>query len=251
MRGAMAVARREFNAYFDSPIAYVVLIVFALIAGFVFFLDFFLRGTADMRGLFGLLPIYFIILVPLLTMRLWSEERGTGTEELLLTLPHRIRDVVAGKFLAAWGLLGVALLLTTPIAFTVSSLAVRGSDSEGGGGLDWGPVIAGYLAALFMGGAYLSVGLFVSAFTKHQIVAAVLTIVVLLLFWAAGWPPLMNALPSWMEWFKPVGSAMSLGTHFGSASRGLIEARDLIYYSSVMLLFLALNGVVIDARRWR
>ncbi|MFN0206178.1 MAG: ABC transporter permease [Planctomycetota bacterium] len=246
MNATFAIARREFRAYFDSPIAYVFLIVFIIIAGVLFFLEFFIRGIADLMPLFGFLPIYFLVLVPLITMRLWAEERGTGTEELLLTLPVRIRDAVLGKFLAAWGLLAVALSLTLPIAFTVSWL----SASEGSG-LEWGPVIGGYGAALFMGGAYLAIGLFVSAFTKHQIVAAVLTTVILMFFWVVGSSAFTNALPAWLEWLKPVGDAMSLGSHFQSAERGLIEFRDILYYTSMMALFLTLNGVVVDARRWR
>jgi ABC-2 type transport system permease protein len=246
-RATTAIAAREFRAYFDSPIAYVFLTVFAVVAGLVFFWNFFINGDAVLSGLFMFLPVYFLVLVPLITMRLWAEERGSGTEELLLTFPVRIRDAVLGKFFAAWGLLAVALLLTVPIAFTVSSLASAGT----GAGLDWGPVIGGYAAGLLMGGAYLAIGLFVSALTKHQIVAAVLTTVILGLFWAIGWSPVLNSLPGWLEWFKPVGEAMSLSSHFVSASRGLIEARDLLFYASVMALFLTINGVVVDARRWK
>ncbi|MBI3820047.1 MAG: ABC transporter permease subunit [Planctomycetes bacterium] len=251
MKQAAVIARREFRAYFDSPIAYVVLITFGLISGFVFFSFFFRGGVASMRALFDPLPLYFVVLVPLITMRLWSEERGTGTEELLLTFPLRIRDAVIGKFAAAWGLLAVALLLTLPIALTVASLAAAGSD--GGGGLDWGPVWGGYLTAFLMGGAYLAIGLFTSAFTKHQIVAALITITILGLLWGIGEKMVLDFfLPSKIsDAILNITKPISLGWHFGAASRGSIEFRDVDYYLTVMGLFLSLNGVVVDARRWR
>lgn len=243
------VARREFRAYFDSPIAYVVLITFCLISGFIFFSFFFRGGVASMRALFDPLPLYYVVLVPLLTMRLWSEERGTGTEELLLTFPLRIRDAVIGKFAAAWALLGVALLLTLPITFTVASLA----SGESGSGLDWGPVWGGYITAFLMGGAYLAIGLFTSAFTKHQIVAALLTIAILGLLWGAGEKMVLDFfLPSSVsDALLHITRPISLGWHFEAAARGMVELRDVAYYGTVMALFLSLNGVVVDARRWR
>lgn len=249
MSRAVVVAKREFRAYFDSPIAYVVLITFGLVSGFIFFSFFFRGGVASMRALFDPLPLFYVILVPLITMRLWSEERGTGTEELLLTFPLRIRDAVIGKFAAAWALLGVALLLTLPITLEVASLATGDSNS----GLDWGPVWGGYVTAFLMGGAYLSIGLFTSAFTKHQIVAALLTITILAVLWGIGEKMVLDFfLPSAAtDVVLTITKPISLGWHFSAAARGLVELRDVAYYGSVMALFLSLNGVVVDARRWR
>jgi ABC-2 type transport system permease protein len=240
----LAITRREFRSYWDSPIAYVFLTIFSGVAAFLFFDEFFLRGRADMERLFDRLPIYFLVLVPLITMRLWAEERRTGTEELLLTFPLRIRDAVLGKFFASWALLMVALVLTLPIVLTVRWLA----SGDGGGGLDVGPIAGGYLAALLMGGAYLSIGLFISALTQHQIVAAVVTTFVFAVLWVLGNPVILAALP---EWLRSVCEAAALPSHFRAVAIGVLEASDLVYYGSVMVLFLALNGVVVEARRWR
>ncbi len=239
----LVVAGREFRAYWDSPIAYVFLSTFAGFVGFFFFGSFFAREIADLEPLFKELPTWFLLLAPLATMRLWAEERRTGTDELLLTFPVRVRDAVLGKFLAAWGLLAVALLLTLPIPIFVAWLAHSPS-----GGLDLGPVAGGYVAALLMGGAYLAIGLFLSSVTQHQIVAAVLTGVVLFSLWAIGHPQTLAALP---EWLRPAADAMALGTHFTAFARGLLDGRDVAYYLSVIAVFLSLNGVVLDARRWR
>lgn len=244
MRGTLVVARREFRSYWDSPIAYVFLTVFSGVAAFVFFDEFFLRGRADMERLFDRLPLYFLVLVPLITMRLWAEERRTGTEELLLTFPLRIRDAVLGKFLASWALLAVALVLTFPMVWTVRWLA----SGESGGGLDFGPVVGGFLAALLMGGAYLAIGLFVSALTQHQIVAAVVTTFVFAVLWILGNPMILASIP---EWLRPACQSIALASHFRSVAIGVLELSDLVYYGSVMVLFLALNGVVVEARRWR
>jgi ABC-2 type transport system permease protein len=238
------ITRREFRSYWDSPIAYVFLTIFSGVSAFLFFDEFFLRGRADLERLFDKLPVYFLVLVPLITMRLWSEERRTGTEELLLTFPLRIRDAVLGKFFASWGLLAIALLLTFPIVLTVRWLA----SGDGGGGLDVGPIVGGYLAALLMGGAYLSIGLFISALTQHQIVAAVITTFVFAVLWVLGNPMILAATPAWLQ---PVCGSVAIVAHFRSVAIGVLELSDLLYYGSIMVLFLALNGVVIEARRWR
>jgi ABC-2 type transport system permease protein len=242
--GALVIARREFRSYWDSPIAYVFLAIFSGVAAFLFFDQFFARGIADLQPLFRFLPIYFLVLVPLITMRLWAEERRTGTEELLLTFPMRVREAVLGKFLAAWGLLAIALFLTAPVVLTVRALAA----ADVGGGLDLGPVAGGYLAGLLMGGAYLAIGLFISALTQHQIVAAVVTTFVFGILWILGIPTIVAAMP---EWLRPLAESVALGTHFRAVEIGVLEFSDLVYYFTVMVLFLVLNGVVVDARRWK
>lgn len=244
MRASLTVARREFRAYWDSPIAYVFLTVFLIASAFLFFDEFFARKIADVSALFGVLPLLFLFLVPLVTMRLWAEERRTGTEELLLTFPLRIRDAVIGKFLAAWALLAVALALTLPIVATVAWLSGGGSSP----GLDLGPVAGGYLVALLMGGAYLAIGLFMSSATQHQIVAAVLTLAVLGALWVIGMPFVIAALPGWA---RPWAEVIALGSHFRAVARGLIDLRDVVYYATIIALFLGLNGILVDARRWK
>ncbi|HKE01803.1 MAG TPA: ABC transporter, partial [Planctomycetota bacterium] len=161
-------------------------------------------------------------------------------EELLLTFPVRIRDAVVGKFLAAWGLLAVALVLTLPIAATTAWLAA--------GTMDAGPAVGGYLAALLMGGAYLAIGLFVSSLTQHQIIAAVVTLAILGVLWLAGSPLALASMPGWL---RPIASAAALETHFRAIGRGLLDLGDVLYYATVIGLFLGLNGIVLDARRWR
>ena len=158
-----SVALRELRSYFNSPIAYIFLAAFVGAALFTFFniKAFFSHGQADLRGLFDAIPLLTLLLVPALTMRLWAEEAKQGTMELLLTLPARDHELVCGKFLASWALLAIGLAMTLPLAITVSSL----------GNLDWGPVVGGYVGALLLGAAYLSVGQFVSALTENQILA--------------------------------------------------------------------------------
>ena len=244
MTGALVIARREFRSYWDSPIAYVFLAIFSGVAAFLFFDQFFARGIADLQPLFRFLPIYFLVLVPLITMRLWAEERRTGTEELLLTFPMRVREAVLGKFLAAWGLLAIALFLTAPVVLTVR--ARRGGrrrrrprSRPRGRRLPGRPP---------HGGAYLAIGLFISALTQHQIVAAVVTTFVFGILWILGIPTIVAAMP---EWLRPLAESVALGTHFRAVEIGVLEFSDLVYYFTVMVLFLVLNGVVVDARRWK
>ena len=234
-----AVARRELNAYFDSPIAYVFLAVFFAAALFTFFNinAFFSRGIADLRGLFDAIPFLMVLLVPALTMRLWAEETRQGTFELLVTLPARDRELVLGKFLASWGLLACGLGLTLILPFTVAFL----------GDLDWGPVIGGYLGALLLGAAYLAVGQFVSATTENQILAFILAMVVCLVLYGIGVDAFTNLLPDrTAALFRSLGT----GSRFESIARGVIDIRDLAYYVSISGFFLAACVVTLKVRRW-
>ena len=173
-----AVTLRELRAYFNSPIAYVFLLVFAGAALFMFFNigAFFSRGIADLRPLFNAVPFLMVLLVPALTMRLWAEESKQGTFEVLMTLPAEDYELVAGKFLASWGLLAAGLILTLGLPFMVAAL----------GDLDWGPVIGGYVGALLLGAGYLAVGQFVSATTENQILAFILSLVICLVLYGVG-----------------------------------------------------------------
>ena len=234
-----AVTARELRAYFNSPIAYVFLSVFAGAALFTFFNveAFFARGVADLRGLFAPLPLLMILLVPALTMRLWAEEQKQGTLEVLLTLPVRDHELVAGKFLASWILLGCALGLT--LALPVSAAIL--------GRLDWGPVVGGYLGALLLGAAYLAVGQFVSATTENQILAFILGLVVCLGLYGIGTESFAGLFS---DRTAAVLRSIGTGARFESVARGVVDVRDLVYYASLCLFFLAGSVMAVRARRW-
>ncbi len=241
MRDVLTVYRKELRTYLVSPIPYVFLIIFTtLMAWMLFYMGdgaFFVRGRATLQGgFFDMLPMILLFFVPAISMRLWSEEVRTGTLEQLMTMPVRTHALVAGKFLSAWTLLLVALVMTLPLAFTVSSL----------GDLDWGPVLGGYFGALLYGGALLSLGVWISALTGHQIVAFLVTLVcgfiLFVLQWVAG--DTMGATAD-------ILSQLSLTTHYRSMGRGVIDLRDLLYFASVMALFLYLNVQTVENRRIR
>jgi ABC-2 type transport system permease protein len=234
-----AIARREFAAYFNSPIAYVFLFAFAGASVFTFFNihGFFARGQADLRGLFESIPALTLLLVPALTMRLWAEEEKLGTIEMLMTLPARDEELVAAKFLASWALFGLALVLTIPLAFTASTL----------GDLDWGPVIGGYVGALLLGAAYLSAGQFVSSITENQILAFILALTVCMILYGIGTDP-FTALFS--DRTAAVLRELGTGSRFHSIGRGVIDLRDLVYYLSITTTFLACTVAALRVKRW-
>ncbi|MBC8330280.1 MAG: ABC transporter permease [Planctomycetes bacterium] len=237
---ALVIARRELLAAFDSPVAYLVLaLVPALTAAFFFVLGgFFQQGVATLRDWFAFLPLLLIPVAPALTMRLWSEEFRSGTEELLATYPFRLRDLVLGKFLGAWGLLAVALGFTLGAPLTVAQL----------GDLDWGPVLGGYLGALLLGGACIAVGAFFSSCTRNQVVAWLLGVVVLLGFNLLAPAATAAAMP---ERLGRVLWSLDFGRRFADIARGVIALEDVVFYGVVTALFLCLNGLRLEARRWR
>ena len=239
MNRVRAVAARELRAYFDSPIAYVFLIVFAGTALFAFFNveGFFARGVAELRGLFGPLPLLMILLVPALTMRLWAEERKQGTIEVLLTLPARDHELVAGKFLASWALLAGGLALTLALPIGISFL----------GPLDWGPVVGGYVGALLLGAAYLAAGQLLSASTENQILAFILALLVCLALYGVGTEPFAGLFA---DRTASLLRAIGTGSRFQSIARGVIDVRDLLYYVSLTFFFLAACTFAVRARRW-
>ena len=234
-----AVALRELRSYFNSPIAYVFLLVFAGSALFTFFNvgAFFSRGLADLRPLFGAVPFLMVLLVPALTMRLWAEESKQGTFEVLMTLPARDWELVVGKFVASWALLAGGLGLTLGLPFTVATL----------GDLDWGPVLGGYLGAVLLGGGYLAVGQFVSATTENQILAFILALVICLGLYGVGLEAFAGLFP---DRTSTVLRAVGTGSRFESIARGVVDARDLIYYLSLTLFFLAASVSALRVRRW-
>ncbi len=240
MHEAWIVTKREFRSYFLSPIAYVVGALFLVIGAYEFFQIVFIdagrAAEARMQYYFAQLPMYFLVLVPALSMRLWAEERKLGTLELLLTFPVKTGQLIAGKFLGAMLFLCVLLALTLPYAITLSLL----------GDLDWGPVVGGYLGALLLGGAYLALGMFISAMTRDQIIALILSVVVLMLLYR---------LPRIAQWCLPASTIeavtlLSPVTHFMSIARGVIDFADILFYVSFVVFFLFLNGVTLEVRKW-
>jgi len=234
-----AIEGKELRLFFSSPVAYLFVGVFLLVTLFLFFWieAFFARNIADVRPLFEWMPVLLIFLSSALTMRLWSEERRTGTLEFVATLPIGTWDAVLGKFFACWRLLALALLLTLPLPITVSFIA----------DLDWGPVVTGYVAALLLGGAYLAIGLFVSSLSDSQIVSLLLSALLCGLFYLLGSPALTGLVGGdGAELLRALGS----GSRFESITRGVLDLRDLYYYASILLAFLALNVLVLQAQRW-
>ncbi len=238
-RQILSITRKELSHYFGSPLALIFLGTFVAAVLFIFFTieTFFARGIADVRPLFQWMPILLIFLLAALTMRQWSEEMHSGTEELLLTLPVSPTRLVLGKFLAVLTLILVALALTLPLPITVSLI----------GNLDWGPVIGGYLAAILLAAAYAAIGLFISSRTDNQIVALILTVLLGGFFYALGTrgiTDLFGGSLSELLW------AIGTGSRFESIERGVIDLRDLVYYGSLTIFFLMLNVISLDAIRW-
>ena len=239
MKKLLAIAGKELRLYFGSPMALIFVGVFLALTLFVFFWvdSFFARGIADVRALFEWMPLLLILLVAALTMHQWSREEESGNLQVLLTMPLRLSEIVAGKFLSALALVALALGLTLFLPITVASL----------GNLDWGPVIGGYLAALLLASSYIAIGLFVSSRTDNQLVALIGTVVVCGAFQAIGSPVITDFFGATAgDLLRQFGA----GSRFESIQRGVIDFRDLLYYASLTLFFLALNVLSLDSKRW-
>jgi ABC-2 type transport system permease protein len=240
MAKILAITRKEFKSYFDSPIAYCFTIAFLILSNGTFFFIwmFFLKNQASLRGFFSFLPWLFLFLAPSLTMRAWAEEKKLGTMELIMTLPIRDYEVVLGKFLASLSFLSFTIILTLPLAFTCFYL----------GEPDGGSIIGGYLGALLLGAAYISIGLFASSLTENQIVAFILGVSICFFLLIIGEEMVTSRLP---EILIPVFAYLGLGSHFDSIGRGVIDSRDLLYYLSIAGFFLFLNICSVESRKWK
>lgn len=225
-------------SYFNSPIAYIFIGVFLVVGNWLYFKNFFLIGQVSMRAYFDLLPWIFLFLSPAITMRLWAEEKKTGTVEFLLTLPVTDWQVVLAKFFSSLAFVFIALMLTTTLPITLAIL----------GNMDWGPIIGGYLGALFLGGAYLSLGLFISSLTKNQIIAFILGLVACFMAFIIGADFVLIGAP---RFAVPIMKFLGLGSHFYSIAKGVIDSKDIIYYGSFIFIFLWLNARVIQSRGWK
>ena len=242
MSAITTVCKRELRSYFATPVAYVFIVIFLVLSSaFTFFLgNFYERGQADLLPFFSFLPWLYLFLVPAVSMRLWSEERKSGTIELLLTLPITMWQAVMGKFLAAWLFVGIALALTFPLWITVNYL----------GAPDNGVIFASYLGAWLMAGAFLAIGSCISAATRNQVVAFILTVVVCFLLVMAGFPLVLDAFRSWApQMVVDAIASLSFLTHFASISKGVIDLRDLLYFILMIGFWLYASAIVIDLKK--
>jgi gliding motility-associated transport system permease protein len=241
VRETAVIFRRELKSYFLSPIAYVFGVLFLGILLYLTSRAQLVNGQqASMQAFFGLLPVVFLFFLPGLTMRLWAEERRSGTLELLMTFPVRIGQLISGKFFAALAFMALMLLLTLGLPMSLWAY----------GGLDWGPVIGAYVATLLLAGAYISVGMFWSSMTRDQIIALLLALVSLLLLYAMGFP----AVTEWVAGFLPAVAVDLLGgispyKYFESIARGVFDTRDIVYYLCFCGFFLHANALVLHSRR--
>lgn len=242
MNATITVMRRELAGYFTTPVAYVFIVIFLMMTSvFTFYLGgFYERGIADLDPFFRFHPWLYLFLVPAISMRLWAEERRSGTIELLLTLPLTLPQAVIGKFLAAWLFLGVCLALTFPMWLTVNYL----------GDPDNGAILAAYLGSWLMAGGMLAIGSCMSALTRNQVIAFILSVVVCFLFLLSGLPLVLDLFSGWAPQVLVDGVAsLSFLSHFGDISRGVIDLRDLVYFALVIGFWLAANMILLELRK--
>ena len=239
-----AIAKREWCGYFQSPVAYIFIVIFLALAGFFTFSvsGFYEAGQADLRSFFFWHPWLYLILVPAVAMRLWAEERRQGTLELLFTSAVTPLQAIAGKMIAAWGFLALALALTFPVPLTAAWL----------GQPDWGVVAAGYVASFLLAGAYLAVGMFTSALTRNQVVSFILAVVLGLFLILAGFQPVTDLLSQWApEWLVNGVAAFGFMPHYEALQRGVLDARDFLYFASATGFMLFLTQLVLANRTGR
>jgi ABC-2 type transport system permease protein len=235
MRRTLTIAKREFIGYFNSPAAYIVICLFMILMGVFFWNPFFLINRATVRGMFDMMSVLLLPTAPAMTMALLAEEKRTGTIEVLLTMPLKDSEVILGKFLGALGLLTVLLVLTVPYPISVATL----------GQLDWGPVIAGYVAVFLQGAAMLAIGVLASSWTENQLIAFFSAAIICFTLWIVTrfLPFVPQAVASPLEW-------LSFDYHYESMLRGVIDTRDVIYFLSVIGFSLALAFRSLESRRW-
>jgi ABC-2 type transport system permease protein len=243
MTPTLAIFKRELGGYFATPVAYVFIVIFLVLTGVSTFLfgGLFERNQADLLPFFGFHPILYLFLIPAISMRLWAEERKTGTVELLMTLPVTTLQAVLGKFLAAWAFTGIALVLTFPTWITVNYL----------GNPDNGVILAGYLGSFLMAGSYLAIGSAISALTRNQVIAFVLAFVVCGIFVLLGYlSSLLNYVGLSAEYADIVGY-FGFQNRFNALSKGVVYVRDLVYFASVMVCWLLANALILDLKKSR
>jgi ABC-2 type transport system permease protein len=242
MRTVGIIMRRELASYFATPLAYVYILIFLLLANvFTFYLGgFYELGQADLGSFFGFIPFLYLFLIPAIAMKLWAEERKSGSIELLMTQPVTLWDAVLGKFLAAWLFTGIALALTFPLWLTVNYL----------GKPDNGTILAAYVGSFLLAGGFLAVGSCMSALTRNQVVAFILGVVVCFVLVMAGFPMVIDVFRTWapLSLVEAIAS-LSFLTHFQSIAKGVIDLRDLLYFAMLIGLFLYATAIALELRK--
>jgi len=242
MRGFLSVYSKELRNYFLTPVAYVFISIFLFTTGaFTFYMGgFYERGRADLEPFFAWHPWLFLFLIPAVSMRLWAEERKTGTLELLTTLPLSIWELVAAKFLAAWTFTGICLILTGTIWITVNYLGIP----------DNGVIFASYVGSFIMAGGYLAMGSCISSLTKNQVTAFVISVVVCLVFTVSGFPLVIASFQSWLPQFMiDTISRFSFLTNFQEITMGILELRNIVYFISLIVFWLFINTVILKYKK--
>ena len=242
MKNTLTLFKRELLGYFATPVAYVFLGIFLILNGWLTFYlgGFYENEHADLSAFFNWHPWLYLLLIPAISMRLWAEERKTGTIELLMTLPVTLGQAVLAKFMAAWAFTAIALVLTFPMWITVNIL----------GKPDNGVILASYLGSFLMAGGYLAIGACISAFTKNQVIAFVLSLMLCLVFILAGFPMVLDAISGWApNAVVDTVRSFSFLTHFNSITKGVIDARDFLFFGSLIALCLFANAIILDLKK--
>ena len=235
MRNILPIFRREMFAYFYSPVAYIVITVFLIITGWFFTSEMFLSNESSLRSVFSIIPFIFIFFIPAITMRLLSEERKSGTIELLFTMPISDIEIVLGKYFAGLGLLAVGLLFTLPYSLTIIIL----------GDPDIGMLITGYLGLLLMGASYVAIGIFASTVSKNQVIAFIVAFIIIFILWLINKFLMLIPPP-----FVPLLQYLSIDYHYENIGRGVIDTRDIAYYLSLVIFMLSLAKLSLESRKW-
>ena len=236
MNSAIVIFKRELRSIFDSPMAYVFLVVFTLLNGWFFTTTFFLYGQSDLRTLFNIVPLVYLFFIPGITMGLISREKGLGTIEIISTLPIEDRDIVIGKYLSAVSLIGIALFSTSLHLITLMRF---------GNSIDYGAVFTGYLGLLLVGAVYASIGIFSSAVTDNQVISFIIGIAIIFIFWI--FDKILVFMP---DMLAGIIQYISVEYHLSNMSRGVIDTRNLIYFGSVIGFFLFMTTRLVESRRW-
>jgi len=242
LRNVLVVLKRELMSYFESPVAYVFMVFFLLLIGFLTFSvsRLYERNMADLQPFFFWYPWVFLILVPAATMGLWAEERDTGTIELLLTMPITLSEALLGKFLASWMFMVIGIALTFPVVVTVAIL----------GDPDMGAIIGGYIGTALLAGACASIGMLTSSTTRSQVISYVVSFTICLVLLLAGWEPITDFFSKWAPaWLVDTVAAFSFIPHFEALRRGVVDLRDVAYYASVIVFMLFATHVVVENRK--
>jgi ABC-2 type transport system permease protein len=242
MNGLLSIYKREFTSYFATPVAYVFIVIFLFMTGvFSFYLGaFYESNQADLEPFFRFHPWLYLFLIPAISMRLWSDERKSGTIELLMTLPVSITDTVVAKYLAAWSFTAIALFLTFPMWITVNYL----------GNPDNTVILASYIGSLIMAGGFLAIGSCISALTKSQVIAFVISVVICFMFILSGFPMVLDLFESWApQAVVDAIASFSFLTHFTSIKKGVIDIRDVIYFAALITFWLYVNIVIIENKK--